>query len=173
MALSNIVPDLITNLTDNAIDVAVDADISFNLGEDVTAVDGKNITITPGVGEPINIAANDQTQVSIASGGVVTINPTLELLNGTNYTVAIEDGAFIDVNGNAVDGILATDGTLNFTTIAAIVPEITGAISILDNAIDVAVNADISFNLGKDVTAVNGKNITITAGGGEVITIAA
>ncbi len=172
MALSNIVPDLITNLTDNAIDVAVDADISFNLGKDVTAVNGKNITITAGGGEVITIAANDATQVSITSG-VVTINPTLELLNGTNYTVAIEDGAFIDVNQNAVDGILATDGTLNFTTIAAIAPDIAGAISILDNAIDVAVDADISFNLGEDVTAVNGKNITITPGVGEPITIAA
>ena len=173
MALPNIVPDLITNLTDNAIDVAVDADISFNLGEGVTAVSGKNITITAGGGEVITIAANDDTQVSITSGGVVTINPTIELLNGTNYTVAIEDGAFIDVNGNAVDGTLAADGTLNFTTIAAIAPDITGAISILDNAIDVAVDADISFNLGEGVTAVSGKNITITAEGGEVITIAA
>ncbi|MGB3757858.1 MAG: Ig-like domain-containing protein, partial [Rivularia sp. (in: cyanobacteria)] len=94
------------------------ADISFNLGKDVTAVNGKNITITAGGGEVITIAANDATQVSIMSG-VVTINPNLELLNGTNYTVAIEAGAFIDGAGNEFDGTLAADGTFDFTIVAA------------------------------------------------------
>ena len=169
-----IAPDIVGNISilDGAIDVAVDAGISFDLGETVTAVAGKNITLTDGDGNVITIAADDETQVSIL-GGVVTIKPTNDLLTATNYTVAIEDGAFIDLGDNLFDGILADDGALNFTTEAINIPDITGTISILDGAEDVAVDANISLNLGEAVTAVSGKNITLTPiGGGDVITIA-
>ena len=87
------------------------------MGEDVTAVAGKNITITDEDGNITTIAADDP-QV-IINGGVVTINPTSDLINGKTYTVAIEEGAFIDASNNEFDGTLATDGTFNFTTVAA------------------------------------------------------
>ena len=159
---------------DNGTDVAVNAFISFDLGEDVTAVAGENITITDEDGNVTTIAANDP-QVTI-NGGVVTINPTADFLNGKEYTVEIEEGAFIDATGNEFDGTLAADGAFNFTTITApdtTAPSLTGTISPADNGTDVAVNAFISFDLGEDVTAVAGENITITDEDGNVTTIAA
>ena len=155
-----------TTVLDNVTNLPVDANISFDLGENVGEITGKNIAITPDGGEVITIAADDP-QVSILDG-VVTINLTNDLLPDTNYIIEI-----VDALGDVVDGILPGDGILNFITEDTIAPTVTGPISPSDNAMDVAVDADISFNLGESVTPVDGENITITPEGGEPIIIAA
>ncbi len=163
-----------TTPADNSTGVAVGTNISFTLSEDAVAVPGKNITISSDGEDDIVIAA-DSSQVT-TNGGVVTINPTADLMNGKEYTVAIESGAFTDAAGNEFDGTLATDGTFNFTTIAApdtTAPTFSGATTPADNAMDVAVGTNISFTLNEDATPVAGKNITITDEDGTVTTIAA
>ena len=164
---------------DNDTDVEVNTNISFDLGEEVSAVTGKNITITDEDGIVTTIAADDSSQVSIEDG-VVTINPTNDLMNGKEYTVTIDDGAFTDAAGNPFNGELATDGTFNFTTVAedttdddTDAPVLTGDTTPGDNDTDVEVSTNISFDLGEEVSAVTGKNITITDEDGIVTTIAA
>ncbi|MEM7713654.1 MAG: phytase [Cyanobacteria bacterium P01_A01_bin.68] len=118
ISLDNTPPTITGNTTpiDNATNIAIDQNISFTFSEDVTAVPQKNITITDEDSNVIKIAANDTTQVAIANG-TVTINPNADLINGKQYTIEIESGAFTDTAGNAFDGKFTGDGTFNFTTI--------------------------------------------------------
>ncbi len=75
--------------------------------------------------DSFRIAADDSSQVTIA-GGVVTIDPSFNLMNGKEYTVEIESGAFTDDAGNAFNGELADGEDYNFTTVAApVTPPVT------------------------------------------------
>ncbi|MEM6399590.1 MAG: Ig-like domain-containing protein, partial [Cyanobacteria bacterium P01_D01_bin.116] len=143
---------------DNDTDVAVDSNISFNLGEEVTAVADKNIAIADEDGNVITIAANDTNQVSIADG-VVTINPAADLMNDKEYTVTIESGAFIDGAGNEFNGTIAADGAFNFTTAAATAQPINPINPI--NPIDTS-NEDTDGNVIEliDLTAYTGQTVT-------------
>ena len=62
------------------------------------------------------IAANDSSQITF-NGSKVTINPILDLVPNTGYSVLIDSGAIMDVDGNAYAGI-SDDTALNFTTAA-------------------------------------------------------
>ncbi|MEO1376118.1 MAG: phytase, partial [Cyanobacteria bacterium J06635_10] len=160
--LDSTAPTVTGNTTpvDNASDVAIDENISFTLSEDVTAVAGKNITITDEDGNAIAIAADDTTQVSI-SGGTVTINPTADLLNGKEYTVTIETGAFTDAAGNVFDGTIAADGSFNFTTVDAVPEPITpidtsnndangNEIELIDLAAYAGITVTASFEINRE-----------------------
>ncbi|MGB3654877.1 MAG: Ig-like domain-containing protein [Rivularia sp. (in: cyanobacteria)] len=154
----------------NAENVPANTNISFTLSEDAVAVAGKSIRIGD-----IEIDAADTTQVTI-NGGVVTINPTADLINSIGYIVEIESGAFTDAAGNPFDGELATDGLFNFITVAATdttAPTFSGTLTPADNSTGVAVGTNISFTLSEDAVAVPGKNITISSDGEDDIVIAA
>ena len=100
---------------DGESNVPFGANIVLDFSENVRAGSG-NIIISssPGGLDTRTIAITDASQVSI-SGDHVTINPTLDLVFNTTYSVRIDSGALTDVAGNAYAGISNTD-TLNFET---------------------------------------------------------
>uniref|UniRef100_Q3AT73 Ig-like domain-containing protein n=1 Tax=Chlorobium chlorochromatii (strain CaD3) TaxID=340177 RepID=Q3AT73_CHLCH len=144
---------------DNALAVAVDANIVLNFSESVTAVAGKSVVLHNVTdSSTTTIAAND-AQVSIVAG-VVIINPTADFLNGKDYYVTVDAGAFIDGAGNSYAGI-ADAATLNFTTTPDVTaPTLSSSIP-ADNAVAVAVGANIVLNFSESVTAVAGKNVVL------------
>lgn len=107
--------------SDDAIDVAVDSNITITFSENIQFGTG-NITIKLVGGA--NLEVFDVTSdtgggagtVSI-SGAVLTIEPTSDFSNSANIAVQIDATAIEDLAGNAFAGI-ADDTTLNFTTIA-------------------------------------------------------
>ena len=113
-------------------------------------------------GSAITIEATD-SQVSIVNN-IITINPSSDLDFNTQYSILIPAGAFQNS-----DNILVNETTLSFTTVT--LPQIISTTPI-NRAIDVnaGINITLAFNI--DVTAVNGKNITLTPMGGSAITIA-
>jgi Ca2+-binding RTX toxin-like protein/methionine-rich copper-binding protein CopC len=114
--LDNVDPTLQSSTpADNALSVAVNANISLIFSEAMKAASG-NLIIkkTADDSTVATIATTDATQVSI-SGGTVTINPTNDLTAGTGYYVQLASGALSDLAGNAYAGI-SDKTTLNFTT---------------------------------------------------------
>ncbi|MBS4098872.1 MAG: Ig-like domain-containing protein, partial [Sulfuricella sp.] len=148
--------------TDNAAGISPTANLSFSLGEPVTAVAGKNIVIKKSSDNSVveSIAANDTAKVTVSgSKGAITINPTTDLAFGTGYYVQIDSGAFVDTATapNAYAGI-ADATTWNFTTAAG--ATITGSTP-TNGAINFSETANLVLNFGEGVTAVTGKNIKI------------
>ncbi len=117
----------VTNLSpsDNSTNVAIDTDLVLTFSTNLQAGTG-NITITDGI-TPITfpIAGNTAANVTIAAN-TVTINPTADLANATNYYVLVDAGALEATGIGAATGTTfagfaaATDW--NFTTVAATPP---------------------------------------------------
>lgn len=108
---------LASNPADEAIGIPVSSNITLKFSEAVKAGAG-NFVISNGV-DSQTISAADSSQVAI-SGEVVTINPSLDLQNGSLYAVLVSKDAILDTAGNAYAGI--SDSTsLNFTTSPAAV----------------------------------------------------
>ncbi|WP_158301939.1 Ig-like domain-containing protein [Paenibacillus mesophilus] len=148
---------------DDAINVAVNANLTLTFSENVTAASGKNIVIKKAADNSIveTIAANDATKVTV-SDVTVTINPVADLTYSTGYYVQIDPGAFADAANNNYAGIVDTT-TWSFTTAAALdatAPTVT-AYSPVDDATNVAVNANLTLTFSENVTAASGKNIVI------------
>ena len=113
LKLDQTAPRLVTTTpADNALKVAVGADIVLTLSEAVRAGAG-SITLTDGAGDTRTIAITDTAQLSI-SGTTVTINPATDLKAGTAYDVIMPAGALLDTAGNAFTGI--PQDQLDFTT---------------------------------------------------------
>ena len=107
-----IAPTLLSSTpADNDAPVLASANITLKFSEAVSSGSG-NLMITDGT-DTRTIAIGDTTQVTF-NGDTVTINPALDLRNGSGYRVLIDKGAIQDVLGNPYAGI--TDATtLNFT----------------------------------------------------------
>jgi methionine-rich copper-binding protein CopC len=111
-----IAPTLVASTpADNAAPVHAASNITLTFSEAVASGSG-NLMITDGT-DVRTIAITDASQVSI-NGSTVTINPTLDLRNGSTYSVKIDKGAITDLLGNPYAGISDTT-TLNFTVPAA------------------------------------------------------
>ncbi|SET60723.1 von Willebrand factor type D domain-containing protein [Nitrosomonas marina] len=91
----------------------IDRDIELRFNETVIAGSG-NIIISNGP-DTRTININDTSQVKI-DDGVVTINPTADLILNTTYNIQMASGVITDSAGNAYAGI-SDPTTLNFTTI--------------------------------------------------------
>jgi len=102
--------------TDDAVEVAINANIVLTMSENVTAVTGKNITIKK-TSDNSTVATIDaaDAQVGVAAN-VVTVNPTSDLAKGIEYYVLIDSGAFKDSANNNYAGISSTT-ELSFTTV--------------------------------------------------------
>ena len=109
--------------------IEVGSNIVLNYSANVTAVNGKYIHIVndgngaAGLGfhgenivNTLDILVTDTTQVTISSGGKVTLNPTADLDLANNYHITIDAGAFASASGGAM---AAYDGTstLHFSTV--------------------------------------------------------
>jgi methionine-rich copper-binding protein CopC len=90
--------------------VAADSNIVLTFSEPVAAGSG-NIMLVDAFESRV-ISVSDASQVSIA-GNTVTINPTLDLHNGSTYAVKIDPGAIVDTVQNPFAGIKDTT-TLSF-----------------------------------------------------------
>lgn len=97
----------------NAVDVARGADIVLQFSEAVRA--GSGVITLASAGQTLQIQISDTSQVSIA-GNTLTINPSVDLAAGTQYTVSLSAGAVLDLSGNAFAG---SNAVAQFTTVAA------------------------------------------------------
>jgi len=145
----------------NATGVAVGSNIVLTFDEAVDVESG-NITIKKTSDNSI-IETIDVTGSLVTGTGTttITVNPTSDLANSTEFYVQIDAAAFDDAAGNSYAGILSTTA-LSFTT-AAVVDE-TGptlqSSSPADNATGVAVGSNIVLTFDEAVDAETG-NITI------------
>lgn len=100
--------------TDNATDVAVTANLVVKFSEAIEKGTG-NLVIKKvsddSVVETIDVTSSNVT----VNGSEITIDPTADLTQGTEYYVEIADGAIKDVAGNNYTGI-SDNTTWNFTT---------------------------------------------------------
>ena len=146
--------------------VSIDANIVLSYSEAVKVATG-NITLTPTGGTALTIAVTD-AQVSV-SGAVVTINPSADLIPGTQYTLLIPAAAIQDLADNN-----AAVYSLTFTTTATAdgaPPQISSTVP-ANGATGVSIDANIVLNYSKAVKVATG-NITLTPmGGGTALTIA-
>jgi Bacterial Ig-like domain/RTX calcium-binding nonapeptide repeat (4 copies) len=110
-----------SNPTDNAMAVAVSANIVLTFSENIVAGTG-NIIISDG-SDTRTIAIADP-QINIV-GNVLTINPTFDLLPSSMYNVQMASGVVVDASGNPFSGI-TNNTTLNFDTAA---PDITSPVA--------------------------------------------
>ena len=99
--------------------VAVDANIVIKFSEAVSAESGQ-ITIYKFSDKSVfeTIRVSDTSKVTM-SGTDVTINPSGTMAFSTRYYVLIDASAFESVLTNDSFGGITSEGTLNFTTIAA------------------------------------------------------
>ncbi|WBF56872.1 S-layer homology domain-containing protein [Lysinibacillus sp. JK80] len=100
-----------------AINVQPADNLVFTFDEKVLPVTSKNIVIRNATDNQIvETIAVTQANVSITNE-TVTVNPTLDLVHNTTYSIQIDTGAFTDVAGNAYKGI-TNNTSWNFTTSA-------------------------------------------------------
>ncbi len=101
---------------DNAVDVAIDANLIVTFDEDVDAETG-NITIFKSSDDSVVEAiAVGSGQVTGSGASAITINPSASLEYATEYYVQIAATAFDDSVGNSYAGISDTT-TWSFTTV--------------------------------------------------------
>ena len=100
---------------DDAIDVAVDADIVLTFSEDVVAGTGafRITNLTDDTAAPITITAATAT----FDGATVTLNPPTDLVAGDEYSVSMLATPVADAAGNNFAGIAA--GSITFATAGA------------------------------------------------------
>ncbi|WP_293147440.1 S8 family serine peptidase [Microcoleus sp. bin48.metabat.b7b8b9.023] len=136
---------------DNATGVAVGANLVVNFSEAIQKGTG-NLVIKKlsdnSVVETIAVTAANVT----VSGTQLTINPTADLGQGTDYYVEIANGAIKDIAGNNYAGITG-NSTWNFTTATAadITPPTASSFSPADNATGVAVGANLVVNFSEAI----------------------
>ncbi|OYT16058.1 MAG: hypothetical protein B7C24_09770 [Bacteroidetes bacterium 4572_77] len=136
---------------DNAIGVAVNADLVLTFDEDVVLGSG-NVVLYDS--EDNIVETFDVTSDVSISNATVTINPSNDLSNETDYYVQIANTCFKDLAGNAFVGI-SDKTTWSFKTIDITNPTIS-TLSPTDDAISVAVNADLVLTFDEDVVAGSG-----------------
>ena len=115
-AADNVSPTLVSSSpADNATDVAVDANIVLTFNESVDAESG-NITIKK-TSDNSTVETIDVTGGQVTGSGTsqITVTPSSDFDNGTEYYVLIDATAFDDVSGNSYAGISSTTA-LSFTT---------------------------------------------------------
>ena len=104
--------------TNNETDVSITTNIVLTFDDEVDAESG-NITIKK-TSDNSTVETIDVTgaKVSGSGGTAITINPSTDLVNGTEYYILIDASAFDDAAGNSYAGISSTTA-LSFTSIFA------------------------------------------------------
>jgi methionine-rich copper-binding protein CopC len=105
--------------------------------------------------EAISVSSS---QVSGYNSSTITINPSSDLIAGTDYYVLIDATAIDDTSGNSFAGI-ASKTTWNFTASDLVAPTLS-YLSPGDNATDVAVDAIFEINFSEAIATGTG-NIVI------------
>ena len=155
---------------DDATNVALDANIVLTFSEDMD-VEEDNITIKKTSGDT-TVETIDVTSSQVTGTGTttITINPSSDLEENTEYYVLIDADAFDDGSDASYAGITSTTA-LSFTT-ANSAPTLVSSIP-ADDATDVAIDANIVLNFSESVNADDGDIVIYkTSGGTTVETIA-
>jgi large repetitive protein len=162
-----VVPDgiapvlLSTSPVDDSTNVPVDGVITFTFNEAVTVDVGEiRISQQGGTWSTISIQSNDTSQVSIA-GGVVTIDPSIDLEPNISYSVQILSNVFADLTGTWFPGTM-----FNFTTEPTTTPVLLSTLP-SDDATNVAVNPVLVLTFDQVVNAGSG-NIEIHNANGSI-----
>ena len=101
---------------DDTSDVAIDSSLTVTFDQVVDAVSGY-ITLKRESDDVVFETFDVTSNISGSGSTEITINPSLNLINGTEYYVQIDATAFDDVNSNSYVGILDSV-TWTFTTVA-------------------------------------------------------
>ncbi|WP_052345243.1 S8 family serine peptidase [Planktothrix rubescens] len=103
--------------TDNATGVAVAANLVVNFSEAIQKGTGNLVIKKVSDNSVVETIAVTAANITV-SGSQLTINPTNDLVQGTDYYVEIANGAIKDIAGNNYAGITG-NSTWNFTTATA------------------------------------------------------
>lgn len=143
---------------DNASGVAVDSNIILTFSENIVAGTG-SITLYDSIGNVVQ--AFDISSDVTVSGNTITLNPTVNLSNGSSYYVLVDTAAVDDVAGNSYLGI-SDITTLNFQTSSSSVSAATSTITASPTSLtaDGTTTSTITVQL-KDT---NGNNLTASGG---------
>ena len=163
-------PTVTFSPADNATNVALDSNIVLTFSEAMDVEEG-NITIKKTSGDT-TVETIDVTSGQVTGTGTttITINPSSDLEENTEYYVLIHEDAFDDGSDASYAGITSTTA-LSFTT-ANSAPTLVSSVP-ADDATDVAIDANIVLNFSESVNADDGDIVIYkTSGGTTVETIA-
>jgi methionine-rich copper-binding protein CopC len=150
----NTAPTVVSRTPSNGTtNVATNTNITITFSEamDLATINSTNITIKP-TAAGSNLAANVSCNSPCT---VATIDPSVDLLNNTSYTVTVSTGVK-DVAGNA----LAASSSSTFTTIPDTTPPQITATSPANGATGVSTGTAITATFNEDMSAAS-----ITAAG--------
>lgn len=151
-----------TSPSDNGTDVLTNANLTLTFDESIKAGKG-NIVISNGT--DVRTIAITDSQVTI-DGKTLIINPTDDLLAGSNYNVQFAKGVITDLAGNSFAGINNTT-MFNFATktigTTDTTPPTLTQLSPSDNATSVLVNANVVMTFSEAIKAGKG-NIVLSNG---------
>jgi methionine-rich copper-binding protein CopC len=142
-----------SNPLDDALDVAVDGEISLTFDEPVEAGSGNIELIDTGDGNDTRVISVDDSQVSF-DGSRMILTLTSPLEESTTYAVQIDFGAIVDAAGNGYAGINDLD-TFNFTTTEPVVipgPVLVSTVP-TDDFTDFPVTANLTLRFDRDIEA--------------------
>ena len=142
----------------NAAAVAIAKDIVLTFDEAVKAGTG-NIVISDGINTQ-NVSINDKTQITFKDK-TLTINPKVDLLANSHYSVMIDATAIQDLAGNKYAGIKDSK-KISFDTIDTAAPVFV-SITPKANATAVKINQNLIFTFNESVKLGTGF-ITISNG---------
>ncbi len=153
VALSDVTAPLVSTLSpsDGATDVAVASNLVITFDEAVDVETG-NITIYKSSDDSL-VEAIDVTGGLVTGTGtiIITVNPTSNLAEGTDYYVQIDATAFDDTSGNSFAGIL-DETTWNFTTIDATGPVISETTPVTASGTDTTPDYTFTTDEAGDIT---------------------
>ena len=149
--------------TRNAAAVGLGSHLYLTFPAPIVAGTG-NLTLVGSGGDTRTIAVTDAAQVSI-SGNTVKINPTADLTPGTTYSVQYASGVLKEVSGLATQAVSSAQ-TLAFTSVADTTAPVLSTSLPVNNAIDVAANANITLTFSEAVRLGSGVAATFTVTNG-------
>ena len=152
---------------DNATAVATTSNIVLNFSEAVDVETG-NIVIykasNNSVVETIDVTSN---QVTGSGSTQITVNPSNDLADQTQYYVQISATAFDDIYANSYAGI-SDKTTFSFTTADETSPSLS-SVSPADNTKDFATNSNIVLNFSEAVNVETGHIVIYKASDDSVV----
>ncbi|MER0203369.1 MAG: hypothetical protein DU480_05800 [Nitrosomonas sp.] len=149
-----------SNPWDNLTEFQVDQNIELYFNEQIKPGSSGNIVISNG-SDTRTIAINDASQVTFDGFNGIIINPSADLVPGTNYSIRIDSGAITDVSGHGYAGI-NDDTTLNFSTISS-EPQLAGSIP-WDDFTEFQFDQNIELYFNEQVKPGSSGNIVISNG---------
>ena len=156
---------------DNGTGVDLAANIVLNFDEPVDGDDGDiKIFKSSDTNNPVETIGATDSNVSGSGTTQITINPSSDFDQNTEYFVKIDSDAFLDSAGAGYYAGINSTTALSFTTENTL-PTLVSSVP-ADDSTDIAIDANIILNFSESVDVDNG-NITIhkTSGGTTVETI--